>query len=119
MAYTLNINDKSYNILSSGFALKNVVGAEGKHRASSCSVSVKGEDVLSSLMFAEDYLDAVVKDEEGNILFTGVIRPYSTVSVLQTTLDAINIEILDYTEKLHFRVYEAPTEDVNKKEGIV
>ena len=119
MAYTLNINDKSYNILYSGFALKNAVGAEGKHRASSCSVSVKGEDILSSLMYAEDYLNAVVKDEEGNILFTGVIRPYSTVSVLQTTLDAINIEILDYTEKLHLRVYEAPTEDVNKKEGIV
>lgn len=119
MAYTLNINDKAYNILSSGFSLKTVVGAEGKHRSSSCSVSVKGEDVLSSLMYAEDYLDAIVKDEAGNVLFTGVIRPYSTVSVLQTTLDAINIEILDYTEKLHIQVYEAPTEDADRKDGIV
>ena len=118
-SYTLNIGSKTYPILRDGFSLKEAVGAEGKHRSSSCSVSVRGEDILDDLMFAEGLLDAVVKDDEGNILFSGVIRPQASVTVNQTYLGSISLEVLDYTEKMHVKVYEAPTDSSNRKEGIV
>ena len=118
-SYTLNIGSKTYPILRDGFSLKEAVGAEGKHRSSSCSVSVRGEDILDDLMFADGLLDAVVKDDEGNILFSGVIRPQASVTVNQTYLGSISLEVLDYTEKMHVKVYEAPTDSSNRKEGIV
>ena len=117
--YTLNIGDKAYPILRDGFSLKEAVGAEGKHRSSSCNVSVRGGDILNDLMFAEDLIDAVVKDDEGNVLFTGVIRPHASVSVNQTHLGNISLEVLDYSEKMHVKVYESPDNESKKKPGIV
>lgn len=105
--YTLLINgEKSYPILREGFSLKRVAGAEGKHRTSSCSVSVRGSSVLSDIMYAKGLVDAVVRDNAGNVLFTGVIRPYASVNVNQYHMDAIHLEVMDYTEKMHLRIYE-------------
>ena len=119
MGYTVAINGKSYPILSDGFSLKQAVGAEGKHEASSCQISVRGEDILSVILYEEGLLDAIVKDGEGNTLFTGVIRPYASTVVNQTSLESISLEVLDYTEKMHIKVYETPENDSEKVSGII
>lgn len=118
--YTLLINgEKSYPILREGFSLKLVAGADGKHRTSSCSVSVRGSSVLSDIMYAEGLVDAVVRDNAGNVLFTGVIRPSASVNVNQYHMDAIQLEVLDYTEKMHLRIYEKVEADIEYGDDVI
>ena len=117
--YTLNIGSKSYPILRDGFSLKVCAGAEGKHRSSFCTLSVRGDDILNEIMYADGLIDAVVKDDNGNVLFTGVIRPYASITVNQTHLGNISLEVLELSEKMHVKVYESPEDEKEKVEGII
>ena len=118
--YTLTLAGKEYPILAEGFELTFCVGAEGRHRTSSCNVSIRGTEPLHLLLTSTDsLLDAVVKDDKGATIFTGVVRPRASATVSQRLLDSIELEIMDYTERLHTRVYEAPDDDSDRLEGIV
>ena len=118
--YTLTLAGKEYPVLSEGFELTWCVGAEGKHRTSSCKCSIRSVDVMQTLLTStSSLLDAVVKDDKGETIFTGVVRPRASASISQTTLDSIDLEVMGYTEKLHVKVYEAPDDDGDRLEGIV
>ena len=117
--YTLLIGDKSFPILAEGYSLKQVAGAEGKHQTSSCRVAVRGSSVLSDVMYADELLEAKVRNSLGDTIFTGVIRPYASVTVNQTYLDAVQLDILDYTEKMHVKVYEDVEEDIQYGEDVI
>lgn len=117
--YSIDIGGQSYPILRESFKLQFAVGAEGKHRTSSCQVSVKSASLMQYIMAQTGLIDAVVKDDSGTVIFTGVIRPYVTAAASPMSLDALSLEVVDYTEKLHVKVYEAPTDDSQRKEGVV
>lgn len=107
--YLIEISGKDYPVLADGYTLTSCVGAEGKHRTSSCQVKVMSVEVMQILMASTaSLLEAKVKDSSGTVVFTGVIRPHVSVTVNQTHMDAVSIEVLDYTEKLHVKVYEKP-----------
>lgn len=118
--YTLGLEGKSYPILAEGFSLTYCVGAEGKHRTSSCQVSVMSTELMQTLLSSsESLLNAVVKDSTGAVIFTGVVRPHASFSVGQVTLDSVSLEVLDYTEKLHVKVYEKPDTEVSGSGSVV
>ena len=98
---------ETYNdmILSSGFSLAYSVGAKGKHVTQSCRLNVKAGELAESILGSNDLIKAqLLKDSE--VLFTGVIRPYATLSAESRNLSPLSLEILDYTEVLHKYVYE-------------
>lgn len=117
--YSIEIGGQSYPILRDSFKLQFAVGAEGKHRTSACQVSVKSASLMQYIMAQTGLIDAVVKDDSGTVIFTGVIRPYVAAAASPMSLDALSLEVVDYTEKLHVKVYEAPTDDSQRKEGVV
>ena len=107
----LSIGEKSYPIRMDSLNLRFSAGAEGKHQASSCQLATRGSDALSTIMYATGLLDAKVLDGEGKTVFTGVIRPYASITANQMHLSDLQLEVLDYTEKLHKKVYAEPDED--------
>ena len=118
--YTVLIGGVSYPIRSDNFSLKLTAGAEGKHRTSSCKVSLRGSSILQNIMQSSGLIDAVVRDPLGNTIFTGVIRPYASVTASQMYLEDFQLEILDYTEKLHQKVYENPeNENIEISEDVI
>lgn len=107
----LSIGEKSYPIRMDSLNLRFSAGAEGKHQASSCQLATRGSDALSTIMYATGLLDAKVLDGEGKTAFTGVIRPYASITANQMHLSDLQLEVLDFTEKLHKKVYAEPDED--------
>ena len=98
---------ETYNdiILSSGFSMAYSVGEKGKHVTQSCRINVKAGELAESILGSNDLIKAqLLKDSE--VLFTGVIRPYATLSAEARNLSSLSLEILDYTEVLHKYVYE-------------
>lgn len=114
-SYTLVIgtgaDSKSYPVRRSGFTLQLKAGTSGKHSSSACQLSVRGTAILPDIMMKTGLIDAKVVDNEGNTLFTGVVRPYASVTAEPMYLGDLNLEILDYTEKMHKKVYAEIEED--------
>ena len=108
--YTLVIGDdeKSFRIRMDSFSLNLVAGKDGKHSSSSCSVAIRGSEALPAIMYESGLVEAKILDKEGNILFTGVIRPYASITANQMHLGDFLLEVIDYTEKLHKKVYAEP-----------
>ena len=103
--------NQMFPIRRDGFSLKMCVGAEGKHQTASCKLTVEGADIVPILMTSStDLIEAKVRDSQGAILFTGIIRPYASVDIEQTRVGDVQLEVLDYTEKLHKKVNEDVTE---------
>lgn len=100
--------EKKFPVLRDGFTLKLTAGAGGKHSSSSCQISTRGADVLQTIMYATGLVDAWIEDDAGNTVFTGVIRPYASITASPMHLGNLSLEILDYTEKLHKKVYAKP-----------
>ena len=128
MPYSLIViydgEEKTYPIMDGSFSLQMKAGTKGKHSASSCQLSVRGSSILSDIMMRESLLDAYVKDKNGDVLFTGVIRPYASVTAEPMFLGNLSLEIMDYTEKLHGKkVYAEITEESGDSpvygEGVV
>ena len=92
-------------VLSSGFTLTRAVGESGKHVTQSCALSVVPDDLMSSVLMSSSLIKAqLVKDNEA--IFTGVIRPYASVTASGKAMNGLSIEILDYTELMHQYVYQ-------------
>ena len=128
MPYSLIViydgEEKTYPIMDGSFSLQMKAGTKGKHSASSCQLSVRGSSILPDIMMRDSLLDAYVKDKDGNVLFTGVIRPYASVTAEPMFLGNLSLEIMDYTEKLHGKkVYAEITEESGDSpvygEGVV
>ena len=119
--YALYIGDKRFPVLRDGFTLKLTAGAGGKHSSSSCQVSTRGSDALQTIMYATGLVDARVEDDNGNTIFTGVIRPYASITASPMHLGNLQLEVLDYTEKLHKKVYARPDDDdkIEESEDVV
>ena len=117
----LKIGDKEYPVRSDGFMLKECAGEGGKHVSSSCQVAVRGSQILADIMYKDGLVDASVIDEDGNAAFTGVIRPYASVTAEPMYLGDLQLEVLDYTEKLHKKVYVKLDEgsEVEYPEGTI
>lgn len=115
--------EKTFPVLRDGFSLMLVAGSDGKHRTSSCKLSTRGSAALSSIMYASGLVDAWVEDDEGNVIFRGVIRPYASITAAPMHLGNLQLEIMDNTEKLHKKVYERPADDTDisglEDDGIV
>ena len=109
---------KSFPILRNGFTLSLSAGREGKHSTSSCRISVRGSEALSAIMYGSGLLDAQVVDSAGAVLFTGVIRPYASITAEPMYLGELQLEVMDYTEKLHKKVYAELDDDADVS-GIV
>ena len=100
--------EMKFPVLRDGFTLKLAAGAGGKHSSSSCQVSTRGSEALQAIMYASGLVDAYIEDDSGNTIFTGVIRPYASITASQMHLGNLQLEVLDYTEKLHKKVYAKP-----------
>ena len=108
MTYSVTIHfttgDRTYQILRSGWTLPQTVGAKGKHATQSLSLSILSAEAFA--LFATETqrnVKAEVKCDETTI-FQGVVRPYLTTSASGSREDAVSMEILDYTELLHFYI---------------
>ncbi len=108
---------KSFPIRRDGFTLTFAAGKAGKHSASSCRVSVRGSEALSAIMYGSGLLDAQVVDSSGAVLFTGVIRPYASITAEPMYLGDLQLEVMDYTEKLHKKVYAELDDDSDVSEA--
>lgn len=102
----LRIKNVDYTVAYSGLSLRHSVGAGGKHETQAPSFKILEKSLLNVLLTETDDLDAQVY-EDNNLLFTGVVRPYATASAKNVVVDPISVEVLDYTEKMHIRVYDA------------
>ena len=115
--------EKTFPVLRDGFSLMLAAGRDGKHSSSLCKLSTRGSAALSSIMYASGLVDAWVEDDEGNIIFKGVIRPYASITAAPMHLGNLQLEIMDNTEKLHKKVYERPADDTDisglEDDGIV
>ena len=113
--YQLNITTssgvKSFPIRRDGFNLSRSAGKAGKHTTSSCKISVRGSSILSQIMYADGLLEATVTNSSGDVIFTGVIRPYASITAEPMYLGDLQLEVLDYTEKMHKKVYAKITNE--------
>ncbi len=113
--YQLNITTssgvKSFPIRRDGFNLSRTAGKAGKHTTSSCKISVRGSSILAQIMYADGLLEATVTDSSGVVIFTGVIRPYASITAEPMYLGDLQLEVLDYTEKMHKKVYAKITNE--------
>ena len=110
---------KSFPIRRDGFTLTFAAGKGGKHSSSSCRVSIRGSEALSAIMYGSGLLEAQVVDSSGAVLFTGVIRPYASITAEPMYLGDLQLEVMDYTEKLHKKVYERITNENDEDDDSV
>ena len=117
----LNGETKTFPIRRDGFSLQMKAGEDGKHSASSCQIAVRGSSVLQGIMYASGLVEAQILDDEGSVIFTGVIRPYASVTAEPMHLGDLQLEVLDYTERLHKKVYAKPDKDYGSidKDNII
>ena len=96
--------DKTYTILRNGWVLPQTVGAKGKHATQSLNLSIKSAEAFAYFMTeTQKNIRAEVKKDDATI-FSGIVRPYLTTSASGVREDAVSMEILDYTELLHYYV---------------
>jgi hypothetical protein len=108
LTYSVTIHfttgDRTYQILRNGWTLPQAVGAKGKHATQSLSLSILSTEAFA--LFATETqrnVKAEVKCDEATV-FQGVVRPYLTTSASGVREDAVSMEILDYTELLHYYI---------------
>ena len=116
MTWTVEILDKRYTMLA-GSSVKWACGELGKHRTSSMTAVVRDLNLAAALISHDGLVNAVIR--KGNdIVFTGVIRPYVTISSKYDQTDELELEVLDYTEKMHVKVLER-LEGVQEQAGCI
>lgn len=116
MTWTVEIFGTRYKMLS-GSVVKWACGEQGKHRTSSMTAVVRGLDLAAALVSHNGLVDAIIRRDD-EVIFTGVIRPYLTISSKYKQTDELELEVLDYTEKMHVKVLER-VKDVEEKEGCI
>lgn len=116
MTWTIEILGKRYTMLS-GSSVKWACGELGKHRTSSMTAVVRDLNLAAALISRDGLVDAVIR--KGNdVVFTGVIRPYVAISSRYDQTDELELEVLDYTEKMHVKVLER-VEGVQEQSGCI
>ena len=106
----LKIGTYSLEVLRDGYSWNENCGENGKHATSSVSLSVRPVDgLVTYLMSAESNLNATLMTDGGKVLFTGVVRPYTSHYYEGSFQGNISLEIMDYTETLHKYVWEDST----------
>lgn len=116
MTWTIEILSKRYTMLA-GSSVKWACGELGKHRTSSMTAVVRDLDLAAALISRDGLVDAIIR--KGNdIVFTGVIRPYVAISSRYDQTDELELEVLDYTEKMHVKVLER-VEGVQEQAGCI
>lgn len=116
MTWTVEILDKRYTMLA-GSSVKWACGELGKHRTSSMTAVVRDLNLAAALISHDGLVDAVIR--KGNdIVFTGVIRPYVSISSKYDQTDELELEVLDCTEKMHVKVLER-VEGVQEQAGCI
>lgn len=116
MTWTIEILSKRYTMLS-GSSVKWACGELGKHRTSSMTAVVRDLDLAAALIGRDGLVDAVIRKGE-DVVFTGVIRPYVAISSKYDQTDELELEVLDYTEKMHLKVLER-VEGVQEQAGCI
>lgn len=116
MIWTVELLGTRYKMLS-GSVVKWVCGEQGKHRTSSMTAVVRGLDLAADLISHNGLIDAVIRRDD-DVIFTGVIRPYLTISSKYNQTDELDLEVLDYTEKMHVKILER-VEGVEEQEGCI
>lgn len=102
--------DKECTVLRDGFKLPDDVGAKGHHVTQSCSINIHSAE--ASVLFLQEespLINAELVVRSGNtdtVLFSGVVRPYQSVSAKNTTLDKFSLEIMDFTEVMAVKEFE-------------
>ena len=114
MSYIVKIHftseTKTYAVLSDGFKLDDQVGAKGKHVTQSCSLKIRSSE--ASILFLQEtalFVNAELCERSGNtdtVIFSGVVRPYQSVSAKNKTEDNFNLEIMDFTELMKIRKFD-------------
>lgn len=103
--------DKVYAVLSDGFKLDDQVGAKGRHVTQSCSLRIRSAE--ASALFLQEtalFVTAELCERSGStdtVLFSGVVRPYQSVSARNRTEENFNLEIMDFTELMKTCSFEA------------
>lgn len=116
MNWTIEILDKRYTMLS-GSSVKWACGELGKHRTSSMTAVVRDLNLAAALISRDGLVDAVIRRDD-DVIFTGVIRPYLTISSKYNQTDELDLDVLDYTEKMHVKILER-VEGVEEQEGCI
>lgn len=116
MTWTVEILDKRYTMLA-GSSVKWACGELGKHRTSSMTAVVRDLNLAAALISRDGLVDAVIRKGE-DVVFTGVIRPYVSISSKYDQTDELELEVLDYTEKMHVKVLER-VEGVQEQAGCI
>lgn len=116
MTWTVEILDKRYTMLA-GSSVKWACGELGKHRTSSMTAVVRDLSLAAALISRDGLVDAVIRKGE-DVVFTGVIRPYVSISSKYDQTDELELEVLDYTEKMHVKVLER-VEGVQEQAGCI
>ncbi len=101
-------------VLRDGYFENVRCGEGGKHATSSVSVKIRpllGDvNVANYLLTSQDsYVSAVLKEDDGTVRFTGVIRPYITHTSEAAYSGDLSLEVMDYTETLHEYIWETST----------
>lgn len=107
--FTLNETNYSLPVLREGFALTKRVGELGRHAYSSATLSVRPNDATNALALSKEKVRAYLK-EGTNVIMTGIVRPYLSMSYKGAFRDSVKLELLDLTEALHIYVWPAPNE---------
>lgn len=116
MTWTIEILSKRYTMLT-GSSVKWACGELGKHRTSSMAAVVRDINLAAALISHDGLVDAVIRKGD-DIVFTGVIRPYVSISSKYDQTDELELEVLDYTEKMHIKVLER-VEGVQEQSGCI
>lgn len=109
----------SLPILREGFNLETRVGALGRHATSSSTFSLVSCDETNMILVHDGLLDAQIVEEDGTVIRTGVIRPYISAGYVGAHRENVELELIDYTEKLKEYVWPAPDSEADKKPGRV
>lgn len=116
MNWTVELLGTRYKMLS-GSVIKWECGEQGKHRTSSMTAVVRGINLAASLLSHTGLVDAIIRRDD-NVIFTGVIRPYLTISSKYNQTDELELEVLDYTEKMHVKVLDK-VKNVEEQNGCI
>lgn len=110
MKYTVTIHftsgTKTYAILRDGWELPDLVGAKGRHATQSLSLSILSKEAFALFLSETSRLVKAEVKKDDEVIFEGVVRPYLGSSAKGSSEDPIRIEVLDYTELLHFYIAE-------------
>lgn len=92
-------------------------GESGHHRTSSMSLIIDDKNIIQKIFKADSLIEAKLW-EDSDLIMTGVIRPYVSLSSYSRSIDSITVELLDYTEKMHIKVLEK-VENVSDNSKVI